>query len=157
MTDSFNKQFDDSRWKEREDQLKEKFDYKCQDCQISQELRTHICYWQKDLPIWEYPDEALRCLCLSCDKQRTNLEKEIRKTLALFVTDELESLQNALELMKRIEAGRGPAMERLYIFAKKECKERGYYFEQDQAADPVSLEFSKGHHRPRQRPLPAEG
>lgn len=123
---AFAEKLRDPLWIQRRDELLEAAGGLCQDFGVSGEIQVHICFWEKGREPRGLPDEAYRCLYVAHRELRTRLEEFIRRTLAAFTADELDSLANAVECVVRMAGGRSVAMERIYIAAKQALEAERY-------------------------------
>lgn len=88
---SYSEKLKDQRWLEKRELVKENAEYKCQDCEsTTAALEVHHCYYQFGREPWEYPLDALRCLCRSCHERRGKLETVLRAKFADLSYDELD-------------------------------------------------------------------
>ena len=99
----FADKFQDRRWIEKRDQIIEAANFECEDCGSSEEeLQVHVCFYEKGKEPWELDEVAYKCLCPPDREKRSMLEQNIRKILAVFRIENLESLMNALEYLMQI-------------------------------------------------------
>jgi hypothetical protein len=89
---TYSAKLKDKRWQEKRRHVLERADYKCEDCSSTLQLEIHHCYYLYGFEPWEYPYDALRCLCNSCHKRRGQVEQILRGHLASLTIDELEAL-----------------------------------------------------------------
>lgn len=69
----------DIRWKRKAAYVKEKAGYRCQDCRNAEKrMEVHHCWYRYGLAPWQYPFDALRCLCCDCHKRRVAAEHDFR-------------------------------------------------------------------------------
>ena len=120
MASDFGKKFSDPRWEAKKRQVLEKAGYECEFCQIDERLEVHICFFEPGVEPWDYPDEAYKCYCSEDRLMRRGLESDIRRVMAAFGPNELDSLHSALsQIAGHSESDRALAMERFYVAAKK--------------------------------------
>jgi hypothetical protein len=75
-------QLKDFRWQERSQKIKEAAGRRCEECgEDEKRLDVHHSYYQNGLLAWEYPDEALHCLCGDCHEIRAQEERELMKAI----------------------------------------------------------------------------
>jgi hypothetical protein len=89
---TYSQKLRDPRWIKKRDTIKERAGFKCEDCNNEQNLQVHHCYYLYDFEPWEYPYDALRCLCAQCHKKREVAERILRGNLAALKTSQLEDL-----------------------------------------------------------------
>lgn len=89
---TYQEKLRDSRWQEKRKYILERADNKCEDCNSLVKLEIHHCYYIYGHEPWEYPFDALRCLCKECHKKRGNVEMLLRSHLAPLQTEELNSI-----------------------------------------------------------------
>lgn len=64
--------------------------FQCEDCgSVEETLHVHHCYYKRGWKPWEYPDEALKCLCKNCHDLRGTTEQRIKELLANCDGEEL--------------------------------------------------------------------
>lgn len=77
---TYKKQLLDPRWTARSRRMKEKAEWRCQDCFIHAKdcghLETHHCYYVSWMKLWDYPDELLIVVCPDCHKFRQQREQQ---------------------------------------------------------------------------------
>ncbi len=79
---NYAEQLRDSRWIERSEQVKTDAGRRCEECgEDDKGLDVHHSYYQNGLMAWEYPDEALHCLCHECHEIRAQEERELLKAV----------------------------------------------------------------------------
>lgn len=89
----------DPRWQRRRLEIMSAADFKCSDCgEGGLTLHVHHCYYQKGLMPWDYPGEALKCLCEYCHDVRQEVELIIQQELAEFSYDELCNFRSGVLL-----------------------------------------------------------
>lgn len=123
---SYREKLQDARWIRKRDFVRKRAEYKCEDCGSLMNLQVHHCYYMFDFEPWEYPLDALRCLCESCHLTRANTERILRSHLASLKTDELsafvEFIENGLywypkeEVFKLLKSFRHDQTEMIQLF-----------------------------------------
>jgi hypothetical protein len=91
---SYSEKLRDERWQRKRQNVREKANYKCQDCGSQEKLEVHHCYYKYGLEPWQYPIDSLRCLCSICHETRGKIEMELRARLADLTTKELGVISN---------------------------------------------------------------
>jgi hypothetical protein len=91
---SYSEKLRDERWQRKRQNVREKANYKCQDCGSQEKLEVHHCYYKYGLEPWQYPIDSLRCLCSNCHETRGKIEMELRARLADLTTKELGLISN---------------------------------------------------------------
>ncbi len=86
----------DSRWQNKRNSVKEKAEFKCQDCGNDKNLEVHHCYYKFGLEPWQYPIDSLRCLCSSCHEIRGKTEMELRARMADLTTENLKVISELI-------------------------------------------------------------
>ena len=88
----------DPRWEYKAALVKERADYRCEDCGVKPPfLEAHHCWYQSGLDPWQYPLDAFRCLCRKCHEARAPLERRAWALLAGFSTTEMDEVRDGLE------------------------------------------------------------
>ena len=121
---SLNAKFSSPEWSKCEKALLDHYNGRCQECGSAVGVTIHICFWEENKDPWHFPEYAYKCLCSEHRNRRKSLEREMRRFLAFFSTDEIEPLLNALEVLSQITENRQTAMEFLYPFAKEQRRLR---------------------------------
>ena len=72
--DSYDKDLNDDRWKEKREKILKRDGYKCRWCGSIDRLQVHHKYYNKypdgsRVRAWDYPDDALMVLCDDCHKK----------------------------------------------------------------------------------------
>lgn len=93
---SYSEKLKDPKWLDKRELVKDNAEYKCQDCGSLKSLEVHHCYYQFGREPWEYPLDAMRCLCRSCHERRGKLETVLRAKFADLNYDELDVFQNLI-------------------------------------------------------------
>jgi hypothetical protein len=113
--------FSDLRWHRKRDELLEQASNCCEECESTVGVQIHICYGDSEADPWEWPDNSFRCLCEEHKRRRQDLDKDIRRALAQFTTQELDPLADALDLLVQMQSNRSVAMNSLYSYAKSKA------------------------------------
>ncbi|MCK6485020.1 MAG: hypothetical protein HUU22_07170 [Phycisphaerae bacterium] len=88
----------DARWKRKVDVVKAKAGRRCQDCgAIARPLEVHHCWYRYGLEPWQYPFDALRCLCRECHEKRATEDHDFRCLSAEFTWEELARVRECLK------------------------------------------------------------
>ncbi len=95
---SYREKLFDQRWKKKIEKIKDRAGYVCEDCGTSDFLEIHHCYYIKGHEPWEYPMDALRCLCRQCHLQRAKSEIRMRAFMANLTGPQMDRLRQALDL-----------------------------------------------------------
>lgn len=93
---TYSEKLRDERWQRKRDKVKEKANYKCQDCGNKEKLEVHHCYYKYGLEPWQYPIDSLRCLCSGCHEKRGKVEMVLRARMADLNTKELEAVSELI-------------------------------------------------------------
>ena len=84
------------KWQEKRLKIMEEAGFECQNCGSKDDtLHVHHLYYEKDKAPWDYPEEALQCLCENCHKEAKGLQallKEQIKQLAIIGGSAIEEL-----------------------------------------------------------------
>lgn len=81
----------DPRWQKRRLEVLDRADWTCESCEATdKELQVHHRYYERGKKPWEYPDEALQCLCDPCHDRVTEVNRGIKEKLRLLSDGELE-------------------------------------------------------------------
>ena len=74
-------------WQRKRLEVMERAGFKCEECGTDEvTLNVHHQYYTKGAKPWEYPDEALKCLCENCHQSRHAAQEEL-KMVAGSLTD----------------------------------------------------------------------
>jgi len=83
MSNDFWDLYKRPEWQRRRLEIMQKADFTCEDCRSSDKtLNVHHGYYERDRKPWEYPDEALHCLCEDCHEQRHGIGLMLKKAIA---------------------------------------------------------------------------
>lgn len=93
---TYSEKLKDKKWQIKRDKVKEKANYKCQDCGKNNNLEIHHCYYKYGLEPWQYPIDSLRCLCSDCHKLRGMVEMELRARMADLDSQELKMISELI-------------------------------------------------------------
>ena len=93
---TYSEKLRDPRWQEKRNAVKEKADFKCQDCGSTKNLEVHHCYYKFGLEPWQYPIDSLRSLCSNCHEIRGKTEMELRARMADLTTDDLKVMSKLI-------------------------------------------------------------
>ncbi|MEA5426556.1 HNH endonuclease [Arcicella lustrica] len=86
----------DERWILKRNKVRVKANFECQDCGNTSNLEVHHCYYKYGLEPWQYPIDALRCLCSKCHEERGIVEMELRARMADLKTQDLKIISELL-------------------------------------------------------------
>lgn len=114
----YAEQLRDSRWKARSEEIKESAQRRCEECgEDEKSLDVHHSYYQTGLMAWEYPDEALHCLCRDCHEPRAQEERELLKAVHGLTKWQLYELGKHIRSMLELgNSENGLLIEKLPIF-----------------------------------------
>jgi len=93
---SYSEKLKDSRWIAKRNYVRERADYKCEDCGSNTNLEVHHCFYQYGREPWEYSFDSLRCLCRKCHIERGEIEKVLRAKFAELKLKHLKSIKSLL-------------------------------------------------------------
>ncbi len=93
---TYSEKLRDKRWQDKRNAVKEKADFKCQDCGNHKNLEVHHCYYKFGLEPWQYPIDSLRCLCSNCHKIRGKTEMELRARMADLTIEDLKVISKLI-------------------------------------------------------------
>lgn len=129
---SYSEKLKDKRWQEKRKYVIDRANNQCEDCDSKLNLEIHHCYYLYGYEPWEYPYDALRCLCRECHKKRAQVEQILRGHLASLKTNELEAI------IKLISNG-------LYWYHRDEIFSllKSFNYDQDEAKEIFSRLLSK--------------
>lgn len=91
---TYSEKLRDQRWSDKRDTVKDKANYKCQDCGSEKSLEVHHCFYKFGLEPWQYPIDSLRCLCSNCHEIRGKTEMELRARMADLTTQDLKLMSD---------------------------------------------------------------
>jgi hypothetical protein len=88
----------DPRWKQKSELVKAKAGRRCEDCgAMDKRLEVHHCWYRYGLEPWQYPLDALRCLCRECHKARAVVDHDFRCLGADFTGLELTRIRECIQ------------------------------------------------------------
>lgn len=93
---TYSEKLGDQKWQEKRDRVREKANFKCQDCGNNNNLQVHHCYYRFGLEPWQYPIDSLRCLCSNCHEIRGKIEMELRARMADLTTQDLKVISELI-------------------------------------------------------------
>jgi hypothetical protein len=93
---TYSEKLKDKRWQNKRNAVKEKADFKCQDCGSDKNLEIHHCYYKFGLEPWQYPIDSLRCLCSNCHEIRGKVEMELKAKMADLTTEDLKVISKLI-------------------------------------------------------------
>lgn len=93
---TYSEKLRDVRWQNKRNTVKDKADFKCQDCGSSKNLEVHHCYYKFGLEPWQYPIDSLRCLCSNCHEIRGKIEMELKARMADLTTENLKVISELI-------------------------------------------------------------
>lgn len=91
-TSTYSQKLRDARWQKKRNYILKRAHNRCEDCYSTNNLEIHHCYYLYGFEPWEYPFDALRCLCSECHDKRGLTEYILRGKIASLKTDELNSI-----------------------------------------------------------------
>jgi len=78
-------QLRDPRWQRNRLAILERADWRCEGCGTRDvNLQIHHGYYERGLKPWEYPAEALYCLCDNCHERAESRKAEAYRELGLI-------------------------------------------------------------------------
>lgn len=82
MTKPYWQQLLDPRWQKKRLSIFERAQFACEECaDKTSTLQVHHLYYEKGKQAWEYPDEALKCVCEDCHLSRQAAERLLAAVL----------------------------------------------------------------------------
>jgi len=94
---TYSQKLKDERWRNKRELVLERANRRCEDCKSKENLEIHHCYYKYGLEPWQYPLDALRCLCKICHQKRDGIEKILRGHLASLTASELKSFTDLIK------------------------------------------------------------
>ena len=83
----------DPRWQKKRLAIFERDKFTCQFCWHSdKELHAHHTYYEWGKDPWDYPDEAIKTLCVDCHKEATEIIRQIKRSFQHLDMDDLKHL-----------------------------------------------------------------
>lgn len=74
---SYEEQYQHPFWRRKSNEILERDDYTCLCCKsTTKNLHVHHLYYEKEIHVWEYDNEALVTLCNDCHK---NIHIDLQK------------------------------------------------------------------------------
>lgn len=89
----FKAQYKDARWVWLREHVMDRANGLCEECGGGSGdgfLNVHHTYYERDLKIWEYPPESLRCLCRICHANMHAAIDEIKRNLGKLSLGDME-------------------------------------------------------------------
>ncbi len=78
-------------WQKKRLKIMERDNFECRECgDATTTLNVHHNYYTKGAKPWEYPDEALACLCEPCHERVHGLRDELKRVVGLLGSSGLE-------------------------------------------------------------------
>lgn len=78
--------------------MKVRAGHRCEDCgRTGYPLDAHHCWYRRGFEPWQYPLDALRCLCRPCHKVRPKPEHDWRCLGSRLTSDELVRIRESIE------------------------------------------------------------
>lgn len=75
----------DPRWQRNRLAILERAEWRCEGCGTREvNLQIHHGYYERGLMPWEYPAEALYCLCDDCHERAESMKAEAYRELGLI-------------------------------------------------------------------------
>ena len=77
------------KWQKRRLEILSQNGFECSNCGSTKKtLHVHHCYYEKGKKPWEYPDSALRCLCVDCHQSAEAAKLALEKVLSEIWEDD---------------------------------------------------------------------
>lgn len=101
-------------WQKKRLRAMEAAQFACQECFADDKtLNVHHRYYLKNAKPWEYPDDALVCLCEGCHGRRHELTDEAKRLLGFLSSSSLEHALGYIKGLVLRAVGHLPAGESL--------------------------------------------
>lgn len=80
----------DPRWQKRRLETLDRFEFRCANCGSKEKtLHVHHLYYVSGRNPWDYPDQALRCLCEDCHEEWHQMRARLNESLSRVWDQEL--------------------------------------------------------------------
>ena len=147
---TYSEKLRDPRWQKRRLEILQRDDWTCCRCgKKDQELHVHHTWYSKDCKPWDYPDETLVTLCISCHAHVTNMisdaqlymhEKDVDEAISRVLQFHQDGvLSNVLMILEQIQ----------YMFDLTEETMKGIYATRSiQASNNGGTVVASGENRP---------
>lgn len=83
-----------AEWQRRRKEVLEAASHTCEECgESGVPFEVHHRYYLRGKKPWEYPGEALRCVCGPCHRELGHLDDELRFTIGQLTTHQIEMVR----------------------------------------------------------------
>ena len=91
MSSAYFRKLRDPLWQRRRLEVLNAANFTCRDC-LSKDrtLHVHHAYYEKGRDPWDYPDDALICLCEECHEERQAWQNAILMELAKLEIQDIQ-------------------------------------------------------------------
>lgn len=80
-------------WQRKRLEILKEANFTCEECDSKERtLHVHHCYYEKGKMPWDYPPNALKCLCEDCHLDRHEKEQSIQRILSTLNLEEIDTL-----------------------------------------------------------------
>ena len=98
---SKKEQYEHPFWRRKSNEILERDNYTCRCCKSKTiQLHAHHLYYEKDLLLWDYDNEALVTLCKDC---HAAIHFELAKLSGIIVFEILSGCIDATDFLNRIK------------------------------------------------------
>jgi len=110
MKPSYYELLKDPRWQRKRLEIMEAANFECSNCGDDKStLNVHHGYYEYGLKPWEYPNESLHCLCITCHKQFEEKKLHLTKLIDHICTtnidiEEIKGCIYGLQMMQSINS-----------------------------------------------------
>jgi len=95
-------------WQEKRLRIMDRAGFKCQSCgDCDTILNVHHRYYTKGAKPWEYPDEALECLCETCHGELHEIKSSIDQAMATLGIGQLKEILGYITAMNMLSPRNG--------------------------------------------------
>ena len=124
MATAYQQKLLDPRWQRKRLAILNRANFRCEKCgDASSTLHVHHGYYKRGLDPWEYEDETLHCLCVSCHEKAQDRLSEIHREIAILgpkfdaeSRDAIHQLWRSCIWFDRPEERQGMSAWELFIF-----------------------------------------
>jgi hypothetical protein len=90
----FWEKYKDPRWQRKRLEVMERAGFKCQHCEgTSKTLNVHHTYYERGADPWDYPDDALKCLCEDCHEATETAKRLLLRSIGDLPPNEIDYLR----------------------------------------------------------------
>ena len=114
MPKTYAEKLKDPRWQKKRLLILERAGWACESCEEkTKTLHVHHLYYRRNAEPWDYPDDALRCLCEDCHASDHAARDALKETLGMLTEEALVEMVHgyAAGILLREREGDGDRYE----------------------------------------------